>query len=126
MTQTISNDLLRCYRFFRKQVGSAAYALGLAKAECWRENEGDCIRVRWLWDETPWEAMHDDEPPPEEWLGCILETRSEGAMEECHHSDVDDCDCKHWRHDASLWGIADPDRNYRRVVEAELCLEIMP
>lgn len=54
---------------------------------------------------TEWlDMMGSEQDAPDEVLSCVL-VDSRG------------------QHLASLWGIADPDRNYRRVIEAELTME---
>ena len=106
----ISANRRAAFRFFQANAGfivgrAAEYALSLARAEEHASAHG------WY---TEW--RHDDEGmrdwhchcgcQPSEVLACIL---YDGA-----------CNVL-----ASLWGIGDPDRSYRRVVEAELASEAL-
>jgi len=76
-------------------------AIALAKAELYSAGRG--WRVEWKHDADADRSGIED---AEEVLGAVLRD-GQGKMLD------------------SLWGIADPDRNYRRVVEAELALEAM-
>jgi hypothetical protein len=116
---TRNNELARAYRFFRDNAGyivgeRARCALSLARAE--RDAKEQGIAFRWEWDsdaDLSW--MSDAERQQEhEVEGCIayIPCPDHGA------------DCKHATVLASLWGIVDADSNYRRVVEAELALEV--
>src|SRR5262245_58257864 len=55
----------------------------------------------WEWDAMEWDG---EGPAPHEVLGCVLKNADGEIL-------------------ASLWGIGDPSRDYRRVVEAELAAE---
>lgn len=112
----------------------------LAAAEAWKDAriaEGT-LRVQWKYDtdfEVEGSIAYGDTPEDQaaeaeyyrkanegliEFLGCVVETK---------------CDkCGQWQHAQSLWGISldnstdgsrQQGRNYQRLVEAELCLEIM-
>jgi hypothetical protein len=58
------------------------------------------------WEGDPEGYDSDDSYEPKEVLGAVLRDEHGHVL-------------------ASLWGIADPDRNYKRVVEAELTLEAL-
>ncbi len=114
------------YRHGTARVGwHAADALALARAEQWRYAEEDAgrLRVRWEWDECPYEMGDNETEAPAEVLVCIVQTRTEADVCEC--SDMSSCRCHGWKTADSLCGIGDPDCNYRRAVEAQLCLEAM-
>lgn len=128
-------------RFFLDQAGyatppgRAVCAIQLARAELWREREhmAGRLRVCWTHDDShdvdgsiDWperdqrEYMRKVEAGLIEFWGCQIQTL-------CLH-------CGHWQTVADLWGIEfdssnsdtrEASRNYRRVVEAELCLEAM-
>jgi len=79
-------------------------AIALAEAE--HEGSQRGWHVTWEHDPEPYERG-DAEPEdyePEEVLGAVLRDENGKVLE-------------------SLWSIADPDRNFARVVEAELMLE---
>ncbi len=82
-----------------QEEGKRRCALSLAVAEQWAQDND--IEAEWQWDDAPWDG---DCPAPDELWGCIL---------------------KHGDSVASLWSIADPDANYRRVIEAELASELL-
>jgi len=105
----------RAFRFFHENAGgvvgeAAIGAYHLSQAECWIQEDED-YRFHWTPDPDPDDTWMDDEERalPHECYGCILEKRDEDTGE--------------WEHAQSLWGIFDPDDNYRRIVEAELALE---
>lgn len=75
-------------------------ARNLAEAEAEASSLG--WYIEWEYDDMPWES--DDDYVPEEVLGAVLRDEDGNVL-------------------ASLWGIADPDRAYKRVIEAELALE---
>lgn len=108
------------YRFFRQHAGyivgeSAKGALALARAEKHAGDEG--LQHVWVEDPDPdlsWMDEHE-RAQEHEVLGCIL-------YRPCSEHGVD---CKHAEPLASLWGIVDADREYRRVIEAELSLEAL-
>lgn len=84
----------------------------LAAARAYLATKADpSSRFRWVEDDSPdlsW-MTPEELSHPHEVFGCILERR---------------CDnCGAWETKASLWGIVDPDDNYKRVTEAELALE---
>jgi hypothetical protein len=62
----------------------------------------NCADLSWL----------EDGETVNEVLGCVLERRCKT--------------CGGWECLASLWGIAEPSEDYRRVAEAELACEAMP
>lgn len=113
MKTKISASLRRAWRFFHEHVahsvppGKAASALAYARAE--RRARLACWRYEWV---------DDIDGMPEDGLctcGCGYHIeRSEG----CVLTDEDGNDL------ASLWGVWDADANYRRVVEAELALQV--
>lgn len=123
----MEHDVVRRYRWFRSRGYSARHALRPARAEQWKNREwlANRLRVRWEWDEHPYEPGAFGTEFPSEVLGCVVETRTDDDVDDCPHTDGDSCNCKHWRHADSLWGIGDPDRDYRRIIEAELCHEVM-
>jgi hypothetical protein len=73
-------------------------------AECERLASDLGYTFEWEWDDLPWDPGDMAGPPPKEVLGCVMKDPKGREVE-------------------SLWGIGDPDRNYRRVVEAELASE---
>lgn len=106
------------YRFFKQNAGyvvgrCAEGALALARAEALAEAQPDRIRFRWEPDQVPDRGPEDWGWPENEvrrfWRtehdvwGCVLEIDGEPS--------------------GSLWGIWDPDADYRRVIEAGLLLE---
>jgi len=104
-------SLLRAYRFFVANAGyvvghRAECALNLARAEQYaRENDW---QAEWVWDDDAdlsWMSDAEREKPHEVY-GCVLKDANGNVL-------------------ASLWGITDPDREYMRVVEAELAAESM-
>ena len=78
-------------------------AKALARAEAEASARG--WRVEWEGDPEPWDPG-DTDYEPKEVYGAVLRDEEGHVLE-------------------SLWSIADPDRNYRRVVEAELALEAL-
>lgn len=87
-----------------KAQGKRRGAIALARAEAEASSRG--WRVEWEGDPEPYEMGDAETEEPNEVLGAVLRD------EDGHNL-------------ASLWGIGDPDRNYRRVVEAELALEAL-
>jgi hypothetical protein len=87
-----------------KSQGRRKCATYLAEAEAWAE---DCLTYAWEWDEY---TSHED-------LGCEEHCAREHEVYVCvaKYRDGQTAAC--------LGGIADPDRNYRRVIEAELAAE---
>lgn len=81
--------------------GRTRCAIGMAEDEAYAA--GARWRTDWVADDTPWDSDIPDYEP-EEVLGCILRDADGDVL-------------------ASLWGIADPDTNYVRVIEAELAGE---
>lgn len=96
------------YDFFRENAGgivghNAECAIALARAEAYARAHD--WTYEWEYDDTPWECdCGERDCQPNEVLGCILQDEHGNPL-------------------GSLWGIGDPDRHYRRVVEAELALE---
>lgn len=105
-----SADMKRRYHFFKEHAGymvgrRAEGAVNLARAEYMVQQ----LNWEYEWEEDPdgWSTLGDIDPKDvEEVLGCVLKDGSGDVV-------------------ASLGGIIDPDRNYRRVVEAELALEAL-
>lgn len=101
----------RAYEFFRKQAGgrvgySAETAHALAKAEQEAGSRG--WRVQWEDDPEGWDSLGDIDPKTvNEVLAAVLYDEQGNVL-------------------GSLGSIVDPDRNYARVVEAELALEALP
>lgn len=98
----------REYRFFREHAG---YVVGQQALGAWElaKAEQTAIEREWsfFWtpdDDADWSFINDDEY--HEVYGCILRDAEGNTL-------------------ASLWGILDPDRNYERVVQAELALEAL-
>lgn len=85
--------------------GRRRCAVQAAEAEAWAVDQ---LKFEWVWDET---GGRDHE----EWCGadCGREHEILGAVARWNDGSIA----------ASLWGIIDPDTNYRRVVEAELASE---
>lgn len=63
-------------------------------------------RAEWEADESYYDYPDEDAPTADEMLVCILKDMDGEVL-------------------ASLAGVADPDRNYRRLVEAELAQEAL-
>jgi hypothetical protein len=109
-------DKQRAFRFFCEQAGyavgeRAVGALRLAKAEAAAK---DVLRFRWVDDidaDYSWLDEKKETQADHEVFGCIAERQC--------------TKCGHWEQAASLWGIFDPSPEYRRVVEAELALELI-
>ncbi len=106
MATTIDRN---AYQFFRANAGScvgynAVGAASLARAEAAAQRMG--WQYRWEADELPYEMGDAETIMPSEVLGCVL-TDERGEVLE------------------SLWGIGDPDRNYMRLVQAELASEAL-
>lgn len=98
----LSPDLIAAFRWFKANACQQSQtALMLAKAEQWAEQQG--VTFHWQGDDEPWDPG-DTDYTPTEVLGCIARSADGEVL-------------------ASLWGIADPDRNYGRVIEAELASE---
>lgn len=108
----------RRYAFFRGQGSGAKGALALARAEAWFAQQPD-LEFRWEADQhvdLSWASERErkrwerDGGPALE--GCVL-------WRKCKT-------CEHWHPDyaVALWGIVDADGDYRRLVAAELALEI--
>jgi hypothetical protein len=101
-----SNELRSAWRFFQANAGysippgRAACALSLAKAELWAREEG----ARFIWREDPVSDWDGDGPAPE------------AGPEACRAYLGDD--------EVSLWGIWGATDEYRRVVQAELAVEL--
>ena len=105
MATTIDRN---AYQFFREHAGyrighNAEDAASLARAESDAQRRG--WHYDWQWDAEEWDPG-DTDYTPTEVLGAVL-TDANGAEL------------------ASLWGIADPTPEYRRVVEAELAAEAL-
>lgn len=82
--------------------GRRRCAEALAEAEVYAADHG--WHCDWVPDD---DDMADGDTTPKERYGCILYDADGVVLE-------------------SLWSIGDPDRHSRRVVEAELALEVMP
>lgn len=105
----------KAVNFFRRNAGYARRAgetvseakkrgaVALARAEAEAAARG--WRVEWEGDPEPYDAG-DSDYEPREVLGAVLRDLDGHVL-------------------ASLWGIADPTREYGRVVEAELALEAL-
>lgn len=110
MAANVSKALERSYRFFREHAGyvvgrSAETAWDLARAELEATSRG--WYCEWEHDPDGMDTLGDI-PPEEvsEVLYCVLYDEDGEVL-------------------SSLGGIVDPDRNYARVVEAELALEAL-
>lgn len=79
-------------------------AAKLARAEKFATDSG--WTVEWIQDPEEYQ-LGDSEEPPREVLCAVLHDSSGNVL-------------------TSLGGIADPDKNYARVIEAELALDKMP
>ena len=108
----------KAFSFFHENAGGivgqrAIGAASLARAEetLSRAQYLDAARVRWEFDpyaDLSW--MTDSErEESHECEGCIIEVSRDGG--------------ETWEHAASLLGIVDASRDYRRIVEAELASE---
>lgn len=110
MNTTINPNLRRAFKFFHANAGyivgeRAKGAISLARAEQEASSRG--WNYEWKPDEIGAQEWYCQcGCVPEEVLGCILRDEEGNIL-------------------ASLWGIGDPDRNYRRVVEAELASEAL-
>jgi len=82
-----------------KAQGRHRGARNLADAEAWARTVG--MTFVWEDDDIPWDGDSDS---PREMLGCIARWRDGSTA-------------------ASLWGLADPNADYVRVVESELSME---
>ncbi len=108
MAEKINPKLKAAFEFFLKHSGYVKGrrkegALDLARSEAIAEALGwEC---EWEADEEPWDPG-DTDYEPKEVLGCVLKDADGEVLD-------------------SLWGIADPDKNYVRVVEAELASEAL-
>lgn len=122
--------LVERFRFFLANAGyvvgrRAQGALELARAEARAEDEG--LSFVWEADEDGyWSAVHDGDIKSggnDEmlWCRCVLPC----AICARHAGTNDPDKCPHAQILASLYSIINPDRDYRRVVEAELALEAL-
>lgn len=124
----------RAYRFFREQGNGAGYALQLAKAEAWAQENN--VEMSWKWDDDAdltWcdECDHLRQCKAGDRNGRIRpENRgchdcTNRAHYNPHEHEVMGCVAKGPDNlNVSLWGITDPNQEYRRVVEAEMALEL--
>lgn len=87
-----------------KAQGQRRGAKALAEAEAEAKERG--WTFEWEHDPEPYEKGDAEIEDPDEVLGCVLKDEDGKVL-------------------ASLWGIGDPDHNYRRVVEAELAQEAL-
>ena len=99
-------SLRKPYDFFRQHAGGivghdAIYALRLARAELRATIEG--YAVEWRDDPDGRDTFMNDQQPAECLVALLVDPVGRTV--------------------ASLGGIGDPDRDYRRVVAAELALE---
>lgn len=85
-----------------EEEGRVRCAQELASAEAWAQDLG--LSVEWESDPDGWDFDDEADYVPSEVLGAVL------------------CYGKR-RLPFSLWGIADPSREFGRVIEAELYLE---
>jgi hypothetical protein len=102
--------------FFRKHAGYArkpSESVSHARARCARElarAEAEASargwRVEWEGDPEPYQIGDAEDEMPSEVLGAVLRDENGHVL-------------------GSLWGIGDPTRQYRRVVEAELADEAL-
>lgn len=97
----LDSDLYRRYLFFRRMTTNAIFAIDLARAERWAEEED--IVITWEFDPEPWEPSDIEDYTPAEVLCCLACLDGESS---------------------SLGGIADPDKDYQRLIAAELCLDL--
>jgi hypothetical protein len=134
MTTPLStqSNLYRRYRFFKENggycVGSRAIsAVALARAEQWAEDND--IDYTWEWDTDGDLGDHAcwcrDERRREAGYSSFGMPESQRRLGQCAH-EIEACVLEYQGEVlASLCGIIDADRTYRRVVEAELALEAM-
>ncbi len=100
-------ELRKAWLFFLENAGyctppgRVVCAMNLAKAERWAQEQG--VTAKWVYDDEPYEMGDAETEMPSEVLGCVL---------------------THGDETVSLWSIGDPSPEYRRVVEAELALEL--
>lgn len=106
----------KAIRFFRKHGGyskgpgestsqaKTRSATAMARAEAEANSRG--WRVEWEGDPESYDPGDETDYEPKEVLGAVLRDGDGKVL-------------------ASLWGIADPTRQYRRVVEAELAAEAL-
>lgn len=111
-----NNDLVRRYRFFRRQTLQAQTALALAKAEAWLDEQEDIVAMTGPdWDiDDSW--MSDEERrQPHTWevYRLVRVCEDHGA------------DCRHAETLASVGGVVDADAAYARVLFAELASEVI-
>lgn len=107
----VNPKLRTAYEFFLKHSGHVKgkreqIALDLARAEALMKELGwEC---EWEQDDQPYEHGDAEDPDyePQEVLGCVLRDADGEVLE-------------------SLWGIADPDKIFARVTEAELADEAL-
>jgi len=106
-SQKAQDRLKKRAKFFEEASGSkdAAYAMRLAKAEQFAEEQG--WKVEWEYDQYEYQLGDAETERPDEVLSAILMDADDHVLE-------------------SLGGIGDPSPSYRRLVEAELALEAMP
>lgn len=88
----------------RRAVGPRRVGRNLARAE--REMRRRGWYVEWTYDEMEWDPGDTDYVPNEVFIATLYDANGEVLD--------------------SLAGIADPDANYRRVVEAELAYAALP
>lgn len=104
----MTKQFRNAWKFFMENAGYCTppgrmvCAKHLAQAEEWAEETG----VTFAWDWDHYADLADFDCPVSEVLACACISPTGEVL-------------------ASLSGIADPDRNYRRVIEAELALEAM-
>lgn len=123
-------SLYFAYRFFKENVGysippgRSVCALRLARAEAWRINE----QIDFVWESDP-DTTEDDF----EFESDKQHVREHGAVGCILYRPCPDhgLNCKHAEILTSLWGITESLNNrerdnYRRVIEAELALDVMP
>lgn len=108
MASKIDPKLKRAYDFFKEHAGyvvgrRAEGSLALARAEAIASSLG--WSVDWEIDEEEYQ-LGDEEDEPSEVFVAVLRDEDGESME-------------------VLGGIADPTRQYRRIVEAELALEAL-
>lgn len=121
MGATMNKLDVRAVRFFRDNAGYIVGerlkgAAALARAEQYARTLG--WEVAWEPEDIPYEDCLGDHA-----YWCADERRGKKHAHEVYYAVLRDASGEVR---ASLGGIIDPDRNFARVIEAELALEAMP